>query len=529
MRLRIWDPSIPPSAALARSASASKAEAAGVVGGPARSVYDPRNASRAALATPAAIQREPGQVTRPGASRRSPMSPGSQRYEKYRSEPAGAARAASRYGFAGPAKRTTVDVASVVRSFALSAGPAFARVGVTDRLTRSATSAARSGMADGDSSLTTMLPVRTVRAAASSSAATASCAGVGASAKPKPPPGSTIGSVNSTGTWASSTARANVSSYTTEAPTTIASARSSAAARRSSMSVGEGLPATSTILRRARGLADACWSAHSSIASRCGPPFGEREPERSSKAVTLYVPGSRVGTGVGVSAGLGCVQAASSRASASVSARTRALGARAVGKRRVRRVHVGRGVLGPGVRLALRLRDRLLDLVRELRADRLEVLLGNPGGEQVREGTLHGIPRAPLLDLLLRPVAAVVVVRGVRLIAIALQLDEARPLAGAGVVGRELRLLVAVEQVHPVGDEPRHRVRSSLLGDVLHRGLLLDARGDREEVVLDDEDHRELVHRGEVGGLVEVPRARGGAAIEREDDEGLLAQLQPER
>ena len=52
------------------------------------------------------------------------------------------------------------------------------------------------------------------------------------------------------------------------------------------MSVREGLPATSTILRRARGFADECWSAHSSMASRCGPPFGaKRRLEQAGKWV----------------------------------------------------------------------------------------------------------------------------------------------------------------------------------------------------------------------------------------------------
>src|SRR6266550_8620242 len=193
----------------------------------------------------------------------------------------------------------------------------------------------------------------------------------------------------------------------------MASARSSTAARRSSSTVFDGLPPTSTIFRRTRGDPVACWSAQSCSASRCGPPLGAREPERSRSALTLSDPGSRVGAGVGVVDGFAAVHAeiATATANASVRPCTRPLGARSVRQRVIRRVHVRRRILRTRVGLALRLRDRALDLLGQRDADRFEILFGHAGREQVFTRALYRIPRPPLLDLLLGAVTTVVVIR----------------------------------------------------------------------------------------------------------------------
>src|SRR6266550_732946 len=156
----------------------------------------------------------------------------------------------------------------------------------------------------------------------------------------------------------------------------IASARASTASRRSSRTVFDGLPATSVILSFTRGVPEACWSAQSWSASRCGPPLGVRAPERSSSAVTLSALGSRVGVGAGVAEGFAAVHALRRRTIASVRAtRPAALGARPIRKRIVRGIHVPRRVLRARIRLALGLLDRFFDLVGEPCADRLELLL----------------------------------------------------------------------------------------------------------------------------------------------------------
>src|SRR5205814_10613251 len=140
------------------------------------------------------------------------------------------------------------------------------------------------------------------------------------------------------------------------------------------------------------------------------------------------------------------------------------LSARPIRKRVVRRIYVRRGVLRAWVWLAFGLLDRLLDLVGEFYADRLELLLGDTGREEIGEGALHRVFGAPFVDFLLRAVAAVVVVARVRLVAVALELDKARALSRALVICRDLRPFVAIQHAHPVGDMTRHRVRRALGG-----------------------------------------------------------------
>src|SRR3989442_2472471 len=207
----------------------------------------------------------------------------------------------------------------------------------------------------------------------------------------------------------------------------MASARSSTAARRSSSTVFAGLLATSTMRRRRRGDPVVCWSAQSCSASRWGPPLGARGPETSSSALSLSDPGSRVGAGVGVLEGFAAAQAEIAIATANASIRRcmgrASLGARSVRQRVVRRIHVSRRIFGTRVGLALGLHDRALDLVGQRDADLFELLIGHARRQQVLTGALDGIPRSPLLDLLLGAVPSVVAVRRVRLIAVALELD----------------------------------------------------------------------------------------------------------
>src|SRR5438093_1530644 len=192
-----------------------------------------------------------------------------------------------------------------------------------------------------------------------------------------------------------------------------------------------------------------------------------------------------------------------------------ALGARAVGERLALRVHVAGRVLGARVGLGLGLRDGGLDLGVKIRAYLRELVLAGADLEEVAARVVYGILRHPLAHFLFGAVARVVVVGRVWLEAIALQLDErrtaARPRDRDGLLG----LRVGLEHVHAIGDEARHRVGRRLVGDVLRRHLPLEPRRNREEVILDDEHHRQLVHRREVRGLVEVARARRRVAAER--------------
>jgi hypothetical protein len=66
--------------------------------------------------------------------------------------------------------------------------------------------------------------------------------------------------------------------------------------------------------------------------------------------------------------------------------------------------------LGPWVRLAVRLRDRGLDLRVERAADRIELLVGHALLHEVCTRAIDGIFRHPAADLVLRAVTTVVVV-----------------------------------------------------------------------------------------------------------------------
>src|SRR5439155_66875 len=198
-------------------------------------------------------------------------------------------------------------------------------------------------------------------------------------------------------------------------------------------------------------------------------------------------------------------------------------GARAVGERLALRVHVAGRVLGARVGLGLGLRDGGLDLGVKIRAYLRELVLAGADLEEVAARMVDGILRHPLAHFLFGAVARVVVVGRVWLEAIALQLDERRTTTRARDRDGLLRLRVRVEHVHAVGDEARHRIGRRLVGDVLRRHLPLEPRRNREEVVLDDEHHRQLVHGREVRRLVEVARARRRVAAEGEDDVRLLA------
>jgi hypothetical protein len=83
------------------------------------------------------------------------------------------------------------------------------------------------------------------------------------------------------------------------------------------------------------------------------------------------------------------------------------------------------------------------------------------------------------------------------------------------VLHRLSRLVIRIENVHAVGDEAANAVARGLVRDVRHGHLLLETRRDREQVVLDDEDDRQLVDRREVDRLMKVTWARRCVAAER--------------
>src|SRR5439155_25763440 len=113
------------------------------------------------------------------------------------------------------------------------------------------------------------------------------------------------------------------------------------------------------------------------------------------------------------------------------------------------------------------------------------------------------------LDLLLGPVAALVVLGRMRSQAIDQALDQRRAFtracSGDSLLGDD----VAGHRVTTVERHSREPIARGALRDVLDRVFLSKGRRDRETVVLANEDLRELVDGREVEGLVRVAfRAR---------------------
>ena len=110
-----------------------------------------------------------------------------------------------------------------------------------------------------------------------------------------------------------------------------------------------------------------------------------------------------------------------------------------------------------------------------------------------------------------------------------LRLDERRAVAAAGALHGLARDPVAGDGVAPVDDHAGNAVSLGAIGDVLGWHLLLPRHADREPVVLDEEDHRELVDGREVQRLVEVAFAGAALADRREGDRVLAAHPRRQR
>src|SRR5439155_16217009 len=111
-------------------------------------------------------------------------------------------------------------------------------------------------------------------------------------------------------------------------------------------------------------------------------------------------------------------------------------------------------------------------------ADGLELLGARALLAAVLAPVVERILRHPAADLVLRAVAAVVVVGRVWLVAVALELDQRWTRTGPRVLHRLPRLIKGVEHVHPIGDEAASPVPRRLVRDVRHGHLVLEARRD---------------------------------------------------
>ncbi len=133
--------------------------------------------------------------------------------------------------------------------------------------------------------------------------------------------------------------------------------------------------------------------------------------------------------------------------------------------------------------------------------------------------------RPPRLDLAVGAVAGRVVGVGVRLQPVGDRLDEGGAAARPGPVQRLGQHLVHRDRVVAVHQPPRDAVADRLVGQRGRSGLLGQRYGDREAVVLHQEDGGCLPYGGEVERLVEV--ALAGAAVADQRERGHLVALQP--
>ena len=183
--------------------------------------------------------------------------------------------------------------------------------------------------------------------------------------------------------------------------------------------------------------------------------------------------------------------------------------------------------LGPvGGRAGIRERDRLFHDPRHL----LGRLLPD-GGDVVLpllEVDLPEEDRVPALpgdDLLLRPVIRPVVL-GVAVVPVRLALHQRRAVALARPVDRLPGRLHHGMEVVPVDHLALEAVPHRPVRHVVDPELQFVGGGVGVEVVLADEDHRELVHAGEVHRLVDIPPAARPLPEEGDRHAVLLADLE---
>src|SRR5829696_587626 len=190
------------------------------------------------------------------------------------------------------------------------------------------------------------------------------------------------------------------------------------------------------------------------------------------------------------------------------------------------RVDALQRLLGVGVgrlfRVVARLGDLGLDRGRDLF---LPPLVEEPVLHQVPLEAHDRVLLAPFLDLLALAIPAVVIVVGVGGHAVGLGLDQGRPVTPACPLHRLLGDLVDSEHVVSVHLVAR---KSVAFGPPGYGAGDLQRLGNRDgvDVVLDEEDHGQVVDAGEVHGLVPVPLAGGGLAAARQHDPVLAAHLE---
>ena len=191
----------------------------------------------------------------------------------------------------------------------------------------------------------------------------------------------------------------------------------------------------------------------------------------------------------------------------------------------VRGEHGGQQVLDARVLVGEPGRHGCVDLSLDLAADRRSALVVELSrlAEQRLESR-HGILRLPLVDH--GAVADVGEVGAHRVLhpPERLHLEERRAAAAPRQVERAADRVLDGEHVVAVDDLTRHAVAGRAVGQILDRPLRAPVGGERELVVLADEDDRQLPRRSEVHPLVR--RALPGGAVAEEGERRLVGAAQ---
>ena len=145
--------------------------------------------------------------------------------------------------------------------------------------------------------------------------------------------------------------------------------------------------------------------------------------------------------------------------------------------------------------------------------------------QQLLAGDDQRVAGEPLLDLLGRAVRRRVGA-AVPEVPVGQGLDDGRPVAAPGTVDRLRHRPLHGDHVVAVDEHARHPVGGGPVGGrVRHRGHRRDRRVLHVAVVLADEHHGQLPHRGEVERLVEGADVGGAVAEERDRDLRRTAEL----
>ena len=170
-----------------------------------------------------------------------------------------------------------------------------------------------------------------------------------------------------------------------------------------------------------------------------------------------------------------------------------------------------------------------VDLLLDLQLD-----LGGEGGDvlaailQVQLEELDRVPPRPLRQLVLGTVPGRIVL-GMAVMAIGQALNEGGAFALPGAVDRRLGHVQHAVEVLPVAADPAHAIGGRSLRHRLHGHL--EAHGGRVgvEVVLADEDDREVMDAGEIERFVEISPGRCPLSEEGDGDARLVEHLEAQR